>query len=170
MQVVYQCYTNGMNVAFVYLVTLILLFGLAYVTKRRFGVLGLALAAGAMLSDLWAQKLTPIVTNANLIATPPPLTATIVSVLLVLLPAVLLLFSGPSYHKISEQLLGAFLFALLAVALLIEPLGGSLVLQGQSRDIYQWLIENRVYIVTLGLIAAITDLFFARTPRHAVKH
>jgi len=39
-----------MNVAFIYGITLIVLFALAYVTKRRSGVLGLALAVGAMLS------------------------------------------------------------------------------------------------------------------------
>ncbi|MGK2896141.1 MAG: hypothetical protein ACSLEY_00865 [Candidatus Saccharimonadales bacterium] len=158
-----------MNVAIVYFVTLILLFALAYFTRRRFGVLGLALAAGAMLSDLWAQKLTPIIASTGFSIVIPPL-ATIVSVLLVLLPAILLLFSGPSYHKKGEQLLGASLFALLALALLIEPLGSALVLQGQSRVIYEWLIENRVYLVTLGLVTALTDLLFARTPSKPLRH
>lgn len=158
-----------MNVAIVYLIALILMFALAYFTRRRFGVLGLALAAGAMLSDLWAQKLTPIVASTGFNIVMPPL-ATVVSVALVLLPAVLLLFSGPSYHKKFEQLIGAALFALLAVALLVEPLGSGLVLLGESRDIYTWLLENRVYIVTAGLIAALTDLFFARTPKRHDKH
>ena len=50
-----------MNVALVFAVILIALFGLAFLTKRRFGVLGLALAAGAMLSSLWAESLTPVI-------------------------------------------------------------------------------------------------------------
>lgn len=152
-----------MNVAIVYGVVLLVLFALAYGTKRRFGVLGLALAAGAMLSDLWAEKLTPLVASTGIQVTAPPL-ATIVSVTLVLLPAVLLLASGPTYHKNSERLLGALLFALLAVALLIEPLGSGLVLEADGQKVYDVLYENRVYIVTAGLVIALIDLLFAKTP------
>ena len=129
---------------------LLLLFGLAYLTKRRFGVLGLALAAGSMLSGLWAETLTPIVAGAGIQVDVPPL-ITIVSVALVLLPAVLLLFSGPSYHERCLRLGGAALFALLAFALLIEPLGSALVLQDQGKVIYDFVAENQVYIVTAGL-------------------
>lgn len=158
-----------MNVAIVYGVTLLLLFGLAYVTKRCFGVLGLALAAGAMLSNLWAQQLTPIVKSTGFDIATPPL-ATVVAVMLVLLPALVLLTSGPSYRNRTEQVIGALLFATLAVALLIEPLGSGLVLQGDSKQVYDWFYENRVYIVTLGLIAALVDLLFAKTSGHRSRH
>lgn len=158
-----------MNVAIVYGVTLLMLFGLAYFTKRRFGVLGLALAAGAMLSSLWAQQLTPLVKSTGFDIAVPPL-ATVVAVVLVLLPAVLLLTSGPAYHKKSEQIIGALLFATLAVALLIEPLGSGLVLQGDSKQVYDWFYQNRVYIVTIGLVAALIDLLFAKTSGHKAKH
>lgn len=158
-----------MNVALVFVVVLIVLFALAFLTKRRFGVLGLALAAGAMLSDLWAEKLTPLVQDMGIEIVAPPM-ATIVAVVLVLLPAVLLLTSGPTYQRWGEQWIGATLFALLAVALLVEPLGSGLVLQGDSREVYAWLHDNRVYIVTFGLVAALIDLLFARTPKHRAKH
>ena len=158
-----------MNVAIVYGVTLILLFGLAYFTKRRFGVLGLALAAGAMLSSLWAEQLTPLVKSTGIDIAVPPL-ATVVAVLLVLLPAVILLISGPMYHNKREQIIGALLFATLAVALLIEPLGSGLVLTGDSKQVYDWFFENRVYIVTVGLIAALVDLLFAKSSGHRAKH
>jgi hypothetical protein len=158
-----------MNVAIVYGVTLLLLFGLAYITKRRFGVLGLALAAGAMLSSLWAQQLTPLVKSTGIDIAVPPL-ATVVAVVLVLLPAVLLLTSGPTYHKKSEQVIGALLFAVLAVALLIEPLGSGLVLQGESKQVYDWFFQNRVYLVTAGLIAALADILFTKTPGYRSKH
>ncbi len=156
-----------MNVAIVYIATLIILFLLAFFTKRRFGVLGLALAAGAMLSDLWAQKLTPIIQSTGVEIAVPPL-STVVAVFIVLLPAIILLASGPTYHKKSERIFGASAFALLAVALLIEPLGSGLVLQGDSKTIYDLLYENRVYIVTAGLLIALFDLLFAKTakPKH----
>lgn len=158
-----------MNVAIIYGVVLILLFLLAYFTKRRFGVLGLALAAGAMLSELWAEKLTPLVESTGIQISAPPL-ATIVAVSLVVLPALLLLASGPTYHKKSERLVGALFFALLAVALLIEPLGSGLVLEGDGQMVYTLLYENRVYIVTAGLVIALIDLLFAKTPPGKGKH
>ncbi len=157
-----------MNVAIVFIVVLLLLFGLAYFTKRRFGVLGLALAAGSMLSELWAEQLTPLVRDAGLIVQNPPL-ITVVSVVLVLLPASFLLFSGPSYRDTPKRLLGALLFAALAFALIIEPIGSALVLQGQGRAMYEFFVTNQVYIVTIGLIVAVFDLLGAHTakpPKH----
>lgn len=152
-----------MNVALVFGVTIVLLFLLAFFTKRRFGVLGLALAAGAMLSSLWAVTLTPIIAEAGVVVEKPPL-LTVVAVVLVLLPAVLLLFSGPSYKDKLSRLLGAAMFAVLALALLVEPLGSALVLTGQEREVYQFFETNRVYIVTAGLIAALFDILATRTP------
>lgn len=155
-----------MNVAIVFIVVLVLLFLLAYFTKRRFGVLGLALAAGSMLSELWAEKLTPLVRDAGLIVQNPPL-ITVVSVLLVLLPALFLLFSGPSYRTGLRRVFGSLLFAALAFALLVEPLGSALVLQAEGRTIYEFFVENRVYIVTVGLIIAVFDLLGAHTAKQA---
>lgn len=157
-----------MNVAIVFVIVLLLLFGLAYLTKRRFGVLGLALAAGSMLSELWAEKLTPLVRDAGLIVQNPPL-ITLVSVVLVLLPAAFLLFSGPSYRDTHKRVIGAFLFAALAFALLIEPLGSALVLQGEGRTMYEFFSANRVYIVTVGLIIAVFDLLGAHTAKPPKK-
>jgi hypothetical protein len=153
-----------MNVALVFIIVIALLFALAYFTKRRFGVLGLALAAGSMLSGLWAEKLTPIVANAGLVVENPPL-ITVVSVALVLLPAIFLLFSGPSYHQMPMRLISAVLFAALAFALLIEPLGSALVLQDQGKEVYDFMSDNRVYIVTAGLILAVLDLLATHTGR-----
>lgn len=153
-----------MNVAIVFLIVIVILFALAYATKRRFGVLGLALAAGSMLSGLWATKLTPIVSDAGLTVQYLPLVS-VVSVVLVLLPALFLLFSGPSYHTAFRRVVGAFLFAALAFALLIKPLGSALVLQGQGRMVYEFFVSNQVYIVTIGLIVAVLDLLGAHTAK-----
>ena len=160
-----------MNVAIVFGIILIALFGLAFLTKRRFGVLGLALAAGAMLSSLWADSLTPVIANAGFVVDKPPL-ITVVAVGLVLLPAVILLFSGPSYKDMPLRIVGAFAFAALAVALLIEPLGSALVLLDEGKTVYDFFVEYRVYIVTAGLILALLDILATRTPgrRRSSKH
>lgn len=154
-----------MDVAIVFIIVIALLFIVAFLTKRRFGVLGLALAAGSMLSGLWAETLTPLIAETGVQVDTPPL-ITLVSVLLVLLPAVILLFGGPTYKEITQRLIGAGLFAALAFALLIEPLGSALVLQGFGRDLYEFFYQYRVYIVTIGLVIALLDILVTRTSKH----
>lgn len=155
-----------MSIVSIFVAVLILLFVFAYITKRRFGILGLALAAGAMLSSLWSETLTPIIAGAGVTITNPPLISVVGSAL-VLLPAVLLLFHGPTYRKHSERLFGALLFALLAVAFLSEPLGSTFILTGENKQIYDLVIANRVYIVTIGLVFSILDLLFAKKSRYS---
>lgn len=158
-----------MNVVIVILILVALLFALSFFTKRRFGVLGLALAAGAMLSKTWAPELTPYVRQAGVQLVAPPLES-VVAASLVLLPAILLLFSGPTYHAMWQKLIGSAVFALLAISFLLEPLGGALVLTGDSQAVYEFLVHNRTWIITGGILYALFDLLMVRTPRHKESH
>ena len=153
-----------MGVSLIFIVVFAVLFAVAFISKRRFGALGLALIAGETLSQLWAGKLTPIVAEAGVTMNQPPLSV-VVAATLVVLPALLLLVSGPSYQHPHLRIIGAILFALLATALLIEPLGSALWLTDQNREVYDWLVANKVYIVTGGIIAALFDLLGAHTIR-----
>lgn len=155
-----------MNVALVFLIVIALLFVVAFFTKRRFGVLGLALAAGSILSAFWTEKMTSVVERSGVSLVAPP-TISVVAVALVLLPAVLLLFSGPSYSGKLLRAGGALAFAVLATAFLSEYIGMSLDLSGQSKTIYDAIVDNRVYIVTVGLILAIIDVLAIHTKRGA---
>lgn len=164
-----------MNITLIVGIVIVLLFCVAFITKRRFGVLGLALVAGATLSSLWAAKLTPIVAQAGVTSEHPPL-ETVVAATLVLLPATLLLFSGPSYHDTKMRLIGALLFAFLATVFLIEPIGNSLVLLDQNKQVYDWLVQNKVYCVTVGLVLAVLDVLSTHTgigisaPKRSKRH
>ncbi|MEP6710425.1 MAG: hypothetical protein ABJA64_01775, partial [Candidatus Saccharibacteria bacterium] len=146
-----------MSFLIIFLILLALLFALAFATKRRFGVLGLALTAGATLSSLWAAKLTPLVEQAGFKLVAPPLPS-VVAAFLILAPALVLITSGPSYKETWQRVAGAAAFAALAGIFLLQPLGAALVLEGVGRTSYQFLIDNRVYIVTAGLIFAIIDI------------
>jgi hypothetical protein len=157
-----------MSFLIIFLIIIASLFAAAYFTKRRFGVLGLALAAGAMLSSLWVGDLTPIIAQAGIILVRPPLES-VVSAGLILFPALLLLTSGPSYKANLQRLIGASAFAILAVALLLEPLGSALVIDGIGQSVYDFFVHNRVFIITICLILAIIDLFMTKTPK-APKH
>lgn len=155
-----------MGVSLIFIGIFIVLFLLAYISKRRFGALGLALIAGATLSELWADKLTPIVADAGVTIDQPPLSV-LVAAALIIVPALLLLTSGPSYHASHFRVIGALLFALLATALLIEPLGDVFWLTDENRTVYEWLVTNKVYIVTFGIVIALFDLVGAHSAKSA---
>lgn len=145
------------------------LFVIAFLTKRRFGVLGLALAAGAMLSSLWVADLTPVVAQAGLVLVKPPLES-VVAAALILLPALLLLTSGLSYHSAMQRFIGALLFAVLATTLLLEPLGSALIIEGQGESVYDFLTTYHATIVTACLVVAIIDVIIAKAPKIPSKH
>lgn len=158
-----------MTFVIIFLILLASLFALAFFTKRRFGVLGLALATGAMVSGLWVADLTPIVAQAGLVLVKPPLES-VVAATLILAPALLLLLSGPSYRSSWQRTLGAVLFAVLAAVLLLEPLGSALIIEGPGEQLYNFFVGNRVIIVTACVALALVDLLLTKTPKIPARH
>src|SRR5690554_4880900 len=114
-----------MSASIVFLVVLIGTFLLSYLTKRRFGVLGLALAAGALISEHWAGILTPFLQQQGVVLVAPPLSI-VVAIALTLLPTVILLFSGPAYGKALQRILGSLLFTILAFTFVAPAIGSAL--------------------------------------------
>lgn len=158
-----------MSFVVIFLIIMALLFATVFFTRRRFGVLGLGLAAGAMLSVLWVGDLTPIIANAGIILVKPPLES-VVSAGLILLPALLLLSGGPTYKTMFQRVIGAVAFAVLAIALLLEPLGSALVIDDVGKPVYDFFTQNRVAIITVGLVLAVLDLLVTKTPKHFKDH
>jgi len=157
-----------MNVVIVFAVLAVVLFGAAYVTKRRFGLLGLALAAGSILSTIWDGTAGLLVSATGLVPK-GPLTDAVTLSLLVLLPPVVLLFHGTTYKKPLPRIIGSLLFAGLALAFLIVPLGHALPLTGVGAQAYQWLEVNRNLVISVGMILAVVDLFFTKPASHAER-
>jgi hypothetical protein len=139
------------------------LFVPVFITKRKFGLLGLALAAGSVLSGIWGYDLG-LVTGVFGIPF-VSFTSAATSAIIIIFPAFILLFHGNTYKTLIGRIFGASLFALLAFAFLIEPLSHILVPQGFGADIYRWLIDNRNMIIGIGLIASIVDLLFTRSSK-----
>jgi len=146
-----------------------LLFALAFITKRRFGVLGLALGAGMMLSTMWVGNLTPIVAQTGIEIVRPPLQS-VVTAVLILLPALLLLMSGPTYKSSLQRIGGSALFGILAVTFLLPVFGSALVIDGIGMTMYSFFTQYRDAIVTIGLVAATIDLLVTKTPKHRKEH
>jgi len=140
------------------------LFISAYITKRRFGLLGLALAAGSILSGLWSYD-ADLVVGATGLFPSGPLTTAITLSLIVMLPAGILLFHGYTYKSALGRIVGALLFTLLSLAFLVEPLSHTLTLEGFGIDVYNQLLNNKDLIIGVGLILAVVDLFLTK-PAH----
>jgi hypothetical protein len=150
-----------MNVIITFVVITVGLFVAAFMTKRRFGLLGLALAAGSVLSTMWNYDAGIFVSSLGFVTSGPLTTALTLSAI-VLLPAILLLFHGYTYKGLIGRVVGAALFTLLAVAFLVEPLGYTLSLDGIGASVYKWLVSNKDAIISIGVVAAVADLFFTK--------
>lgn len=138
--------------------------------KRRFGVLGLALAAGALISEHWATTLTPLIASQGVVIIAPPLEVVVHTVLL-LLPPVLLLFSGPSYAGKLSRVIGSLLFALLSFTFLLEYFAAVMQFDQVGALIAVTVEKYKSIIIVVGLAAAIADVFVTRTPKRSrAKH
>ena len=157
-----------MNALLVLAVLLAALFALAYLTKRRFGVLGLSLCAGALLSSSWTSSLTPWVESQGIVFVSPPLSA-VVSTLLILGPSLLLLFSGPTYNNQIQRIVGSLAFALLSFVFLLQPIGVALVFDESGLRAYNAIHENSDLIIVVGILVALGDILITRHPKHAKK-
>jgi hypothetical protein len=157
-----------MNVVIAFLLISILIFVAAFITKRRFGFLGLALAAGSILSGIWGYS---IGLEASAFGAPSgSLTTAIVSCLIILFPAGILLLHGDKYKSLVGRIIGSVLFTILAVAFLIEPLSHAVTAQGFGSGIFTWLVNNRDTVIGAGLVAAIVDLFLTKSAHFPSKH
>lgn len=138
-----------------------LLFGGSYVTKRRFGVLGLALAGGSVLAKVWGEEAGLLFSAEGLrLGTLSPENFSLVVILL--LPAFALMLHGPR-HDSSLQKIGApFLFTLLALALALQPLQPLLTSSGTGIAIYRNLMQYRDLIVSVGVVLSLADIFFLK--------
>jgi|SRR6266496_5643360 len=155
-----------MNALVVFIILFVGLFLLAYLTKRRFGVLGLALCAGTLLSTSWTTSLTPWIQQQGIEFVSPPLSA-VVSTVLIMLPPVLLLFGGPTYSGKWQRIAGASAFALLAFVFLLTPIGEGLLFDPVGYRMYTFLSSYSNVITVAGIAGALGDMLLTRSPHHA---
>jgi hypothetical protein len=146
----------------------LVLFAGAFVSKRRFGLLGLALTAGATISTIWEYDAGLLLSSTGLVPNGPVTQAVTLS-LLVLLPALLLLFHGYRYKNMFSRIVGSLLFTILALAFLVEPIGYVLPLEGVGADVYNQIKNYKDIIISGGVVLAVVDLFFTKPAKHTEK-
>ena len=154
-----------MVVVIVLAVLAIALFLGAFWSRRRYGLLGLALTAGATLSSIWSYDAGLVVSSTGLVPN-GPLTNAIALSLIVLLPAIILLFHGYTYKENAARVIGSLLFMILALAFLVEPLGFALPVEGTANDVYKWILQWRELIISIGVVLAVIDLFFTKPAKN----
>lgn len=145
-----------------------LLFVIAFISKRRFGLLGLSLAAGSVLSSLWGEYSGDIMSFFGLARSSS--TEAVVGVTLILLPAAITLLHGYTYKTILGRALGAFAFAILAVALLSAPLSYAFINTGPMAEFVALFEKYKDLIIGGGIIIAVFDLLFSKPRLLSKKH
>jgi len=147
---------------------LLLFFG-SFLSKRRFGLLGLALTAGATLSTIWSYDAGLVVSSTGLVPS-GTMTQAVAQSLVVLTPAIVLLFHGYKYKALYSRIIGSLLFTILALAFLLEPIGFALPLEGDLAYWYKQALEYKETVISIGVILAVTDLFFTKPVHVAEKN
>ena len=141
----------------VILVVAIALFGLAFATKRRFGVLGLGLAAGVVLAEAATSYVATFLEQQGVPVAPLSYKGT-ATILLILLPALILLAGGPTYASKKAAVVGALGFALLGTFFLLGPLTTALPTDDPAiRDVLIKVAQSQDAIVVVALILALID-------------
>lgn len=150
------------------LVILCALFAIAFVTKRRFGVLGLGLAAGVVLAQN-ASQLVGQLFEQNSVPVAPLSYDSAATVTIILLPAIVLLCGGPTYRSKKAALLGALGFALLGTFFLLGPITTALPESEQTiRNVLITLAQWQNLCVIIALALALIDTFMVHGA--AAKH
>lgn len=144
------------------LVGLLLLF-LAYVSKRRFGLLGLALIAGVIVSSNWATYVTSMLQVQGVSLSFPPLSIVVAGSLIVF-PALLLLLVGPIYHKRWQRLASSTLFALFAISFIASMIYHEAPALA-SEDVFVLIAGAQPFILAITVILALGDIIANHFPK-----
>ena len=146
--------------------SVVLLFGgvavavtaLAFVLNRRFGVLALALASGALLAELWAEWLAGVIDGLGVSSVAGLPNGVVATIILTVGPLVLLLITGPKGHGKLLRLILAVLVGVLAAAVLVRPLGKFMTLDAEAMKTYKLLSDWWYYVATVGLVVGLVDM------------
>jgi hypothetical protein len=137
---------------------LVVLFLLAFLSRRRFGHLGLALAAGVLLSsqtydfiDMFFQTFKEYLGGI----TPSQATA----ILLCLAPSLILMLSGRRYHSTKMRIIGALMYTVMAGFAILPFVLSSVDFPDDVKNI---ISTSHTAAITVGIVVAVADSFLTR--------
>jgi hypothetical protein len=147
-----------MNGLMIIVATFVVLFLLAFFTKRRFGYLGLGLAAGVLLNQLVGGWLGDLLQSSGLNISPLQ-PKDLVTIVLTILPSVLLLWTGPKHHQKLGRFFTSLLYALITTALILIPITTAFpVDDANARNVLSFIHDIQLPLLTFGIVLAIVDI------------
>lgn len=138
-----------------------ILFALPFIMKRRFGLLGLALAAGALLSSYWTDAVQAFLESQGVELTQPPL-ASVVAVSLILLPAIVLMFSAPACNGKIIRIISSAAFAVMAFLFILPELQNIFVINPGAEPVLETIIEFKTTILAALIVYATVDVLLGQ--------
>jgi hypothetical protein len=137
---------------------LIALFLLAFISRRRFGLLGLGLAAGVLLAGQTAVWLEDIfmVFRQYLGDISPAQGA---AILLTLAPSLVLMLTGPKYHTGRGRILGALAYAIMAGFALLPFVIHSMSVPTEVTNI---ITTTHTTAIIVGIVLAVVDCLITK--------
>jgi len=130
-------------------------------SRKSLGIPTLALAAGSLIAQLWADSLTPLVAQLGLAIVHPPLTS-IVVVLLTTLPALLVMIRAPKARSIWKSLVSSLVFAVGAVAVTYPAFERAVVLDDASKHIVEQIASHTPVALTIAIVFAVLEILFRK--------
>lgn len=146
----------------------LILFLVAFLSRRLVAVASLALCAGAVLAKLWTNDLTPLVAQAGVHIISPPL-GSLIAVVLTIVPAVLVLVKSPKASKKRHGALSSIVFAVLGVMLTYGAFSNAVILDEQSKNVVVNILYYEKWILTACIVLAISEVLAFHKPRHATE-
>jgi hypothetical protein len=139
-------------------VMLAVLFLLAFLSRRRFGHLGLGLAAGVLLSsqnyefiEMFFQAFKEYLGGI----TPSQAAA----ILLCLAPSLVLMLSGRRYHSTRMRIVGALLYTVMAGFAILPFVLSSTDIPSDAKNL---ISTSHTAVIAVGIVVAVVDNFLTR--------
>ena len=147
----------------------LVLFSGGFFSKRRFGLMGLALAAGSVLAGLWSDTVAMMVELVGIV--PNGAASHFIAVLiLTLLPSVLFFFhAGYVYKSLTGRIIGATLFTVVAFGFLADSVHEAIALDGIGAQVVAWVRSYDEIIVGAGVMAAVLDILISKAAKSIGK-
>lgn len=139
----------------------------SFFSKRRYGTLGLAIVAGSVLSSVWSNDASYIVSSLGLATSNIQINA-LSAIAVTVLPAVVLMFKGKKYKSIASRVAGSVMLGLLGVCLMLPAIQSMSSPLG-SQDVMYLLVQNKDLIIGLGISLAVVDLLLVRPAKPLKK-
>lgn len=145
------------------------LFVIAFFRSGRFGPAVLALSAGYIMAELWAEK---IATTYQQFGADFSILAWHGAVYtgIVLLPGLAALLLSQKRQSIIPGILAHVAIALLTVAILLPLVSPALVIDSASRSTHDVIMQHRDSIITVILVLGVLDIVFGRLPKLRRHH